>query len=164
MTRPQKSMDGFIPRRSGSPLNRYQVLSRQHSLKDPSHRGLNRTSVRTVDGVKPGNPVASDASTLEQSHEYGLKKSDIDETLRELDDNPPVQKKRTKGMSKFRPRNLRRVIKLTIILFVIAGVLATARGGSFASFEVTDASGFAVSTDRPDWSVVPVMKSPSDHW
>src|SRR5690606_4850263 len=98
MTQPQKSMDGFVPRRSGTPLNRYQELSSTHTktLRDSSRPGLERTPLRTTEPVLP----KTDVGTLERSHDLGgLTRTDIDESLRELDENPPVEKKRSKGLA-----------------------------------------------------------------
>lgn len=117
-------MDGFIPRRSGTPLNRYQALSRPRTPQNPSHRGLERVPAQPA--AKPVDPVVSarpDTGTLERSHGLGLERVDIDEALRELDDAPPVKKKRSKKFFGGKPRNWRRLIKRVAILIVIVGVV-----------------------------------------
>ena len=109
MTRPRNSVDGFIPRRPGAPLNRYQDISRSPRTLS---NGLEMPS---------GRPTANESAGLDRSNNIGLPRTDIDESLKEIDDTPPQKKSRRKWRVG-RPRGLKRLIKWVFVLALLAGL------------------------------------------
>jgi LCP family protein required for cell wall assembly len=111
MKRSRSSVDGFIPRRSGTPLGRPQggedTPQPQHGLRSPSER-----------------PVRPDGTgTLERSKTLGLARTDIDESLKQIDDSKPIEEKKRRKWRLGRPRSKRKVIKWIVIAIVVIGLL-----------------------------------------
>jgi len=105
MTNRRPSMDGFIPRRSGS------QLGDQHSNK-------NRPETPPT-GLRPVDATPREVPTVIQRSQLGIAKSDIDESLRGIDEPTETRrgkKRRVKGATSKK----RRIIKWIIILIVVA--------------------------------------------
>lgn len=116
MTRPQRSMDGFIPRRSGASLGRQQTLTRQAQ----GRRVPQPAKTHGLEGAS--SLVDSKDSKLERAGPTGLTRADISQSLRDLDDTPPVVKKR-RSRRLVRPKNLRRTLKRVGLALLIIGVV-----------------------------------------
>lgn len=120
------SIDGFVPRRTSSQLGDL------HHSKRPT------VKAESIDrSLHTGNGVRQSVGTARVNQAIG--RSDIDESLREIDTSePPVKSlsrrqrrrlaKQTKPHSKFR-----RIVKLVIVLLIIAG-LATAGWLAYKTF------------------------------
>lgn len=108
MTRPQHSIDGFIPRRSGSALGERHPASQQST---PIQGGLRPRAMAQN---------ATAASGLQRSS-LGLSRTDIDESLKSIDtgDGTKANKRRFRGIPKSKAR---RIVKWVIILFVVAAL------------------------------------------
>lgn len=112
MTRPRHSIDGFIPRRPESPLNRYERSGQQ---VDFSRR-------------QQPKPVQKEASTdvrrpgLVRTNQGGLSRADIDDSLRELDEVPSQKSKKRRSLRLGRPRHLKRIIKWLLIAAIVIGL------------------------------------------
>lgn len=113
MTRSRHSMDGFIPRRpnADAAANRYERSGDQTTLARPSSDSQKKP-------IKHETPTPG----LKPSSLGGLSRSDIDESLREIDDTPASSKKRRR-LSLRGPRSIKRMIKWLVLLLVIAGIV-----------------------------------------
>ena len=112
MTRPQHSIDGFIPRRpgAGAPLNRYE-------------KAANRSRPTTFGDIQSNVRSKKENVGLERSQTDGLTRADIDESLREIDDTPPVKPKKSRKWRFKRPRGVRQYMKVVIILLLLVGLV-----------------------------------------
>ena len=130
MTRPRHSIDGFIPRRpdAGAPINRYERSGHQTRFS------------RKQEPQPVKKPLVSSAanSGLERSSGLGLTREEIDESLREIDDDAPSAKKKNRRLRFGRPRSLKKILKWLLILVVVAGVLI---GGWLGFKALSEASG-----------------------
>ncbi len=126
--------DGFIPRRAGDQLGSLHTNSRQAvAVESPESRPLH------TDGGEVVRPIG------ESSTGRGLGRSDIDESLNDIDDSSkePVkklsrkQRRRLAGQVK-RPRSLaRRIIKWLVIIIVLAAISA----GGYMGYKFLNAGG-----------------------
>jgi len=116
MTRPKHSIDGFIPRRPDAPLNRYEQIVRQPA------------SSRTQQVVHEIKKVEQELPGLTRSNTTGLSRSDISESLREIDETPPVEKKRRKPRPSH-PLGAKRILKGILILIVCIAIIVGGRLG-----------------------------------
>lgn len=111
MKRSRNSVDGFIPRRPGAPIGRHHNDSHdaqpQHGLRVPEDR-----------------PKSSEGTgTLERSETFGLARTDIDESLKQIDDSQPaVEEKKRRRWRLRRPQSKRKVIKWLVIMIVVLGL------------------------------------------
>lgn len=108
MTRPEHSIDGFIPRRPASPPNRYEQAVKQG---DSSHKQKPMVK-KTMHTQTPG---------LSRSADARLSRTAIEESLSDIDDNAShAPKKRRFGLR--RPRSIKRIIKWVLIVLILVGV------------------------------------------
>jgi len=115
MKKSHTSIDGFIPKRSGNELGSNRPIESREDIFN-MERKL--------------NPVSKDALNKSQKPQsLGIARSDIDESLRDIDDaaDEPVKKKltrkqrrRIKKMSKKPKSKAKRIIKWLAIILVIA--------------------------------------------
>lgn len=115
MTRSRHSIDGFVPRRpdAGAPINRYERIGNQDGF-------LNRRQLPPLE--KPGG--SEKVPGLERpTTATGLSRTDIHDSLREIDDTLPAVRKRGRKLRFGRPRSIKRVIKWVVITLVVAGLL-----------------------------------------
>lgn len=117
-------MDGFIPRRPGAPMNRHQAVG----SRSASPSGL------TPPASRPKN--MAEATGLTRSAGLGLTRTDIDESLKNLDETPGVKGKR-RGLAGRRPRSLKRILKWT----AITGAVVLLGVGGFVGWKALVASG-----------------------
>ncbi len=112
-------IDGFVPRRSptsvGSDVNR--------TLPPADLTNFQRTIAgQSAAKVKKSHqPIEPEASTLKPVESHGLSRSDIDESLREIDEKPE-EKKRGRGRKAGKGKHPRRrkIIKWVIIAILLA--------------------------------------------
>lgn len=118
MTRPQKSMDGFVPRRAGVPLGSQPRHSGDSSQKLPvqGHRpeshGLEMRRAKHQD---------ADKVSLEQNSPTGLRRADIDKALASLEE-PEGQDKKRSRRHLGRPKNIRGKLKKLMIVLLVIGL------------------------------------------
>lgn len=106
MTQPRSSIDGFVPRRP-----------RAEAGRNPGVNSMRRTDAGL--GLRPVQPSGSEAVVLQRQAPFGLTRSDIDESLRELDTAPVPAGQH--GRLANRPRRLvRRITKGVAIMLVLA--------------------------------------------
>lgn len=141
------SIDGFVPRRTGSQLGE---LHDTHALQ---RVGIESTPVDRT--LHSGDNVQEIVGNVRPQQAIG--RTDIDESLREIDDNQPVKKphKRQKGRidKQLRPRSKKkRIIKWFFILLLIAVLGVGAYLGSkilFAGQTVFKGSIFDIVQSEP---------------
>lgn len=145
MTR-KPTVDGFIPRRSPGEIGAHHAPTEPrlprpsaYSGLKPTGQGLNReqpsglsgrsevTPARQVSG--PAHSVATTATPAPHVQPVRLGRSDVDESLREIDQTPapaPVRKKRARGLSSATRRKLikRIIIAILVILLAIGAWIA----------------------------------------
>jgi anionic cell wall polymer biosynthesis LytR-Cps2A-Psr (LCP) family protein len=114
----QPSIDGFIPRRSGTTVN---------TVDDSSHNGL-----QTQEDAGLSRESIASAGHLTPSKEQGLSRQELDQTLQSIDND-----EKKKKSSRKHPRNLRKIIKRTIIALLIIGLCA----GGYVAAKVVLAGG-----------------------
>lgn len=124
MTRSTNSMDGFIPRRPGAPLNRHQ---QPNSIDE---------SVSRLQPLRPPESTV-EAPVLTRQTNYGLTRADVDESLKDIDDESPKRGSRKGGLASRRPRSLRKMIKMAALMI---GVVLLGVGG-FVGYKALIASG-----------------------
>lgn len=115
MTRPRNSVDGFIPRRSGAPVGRNQEMGEQ--LRPLSTAS---SAPRPLPPEKKA-PVAPAHGLTRSGTVSGLSRADLDESLKDLSDTPPVPKKRRK-LRRSGTWGVRRIIKWFVIIVVLIGL------------------------------------------
>lgn len=128
------TLDGFVPRRSPGSMGEYHAgvdrkLPRpvvgQRPTALPRHRELTNPHTQPRPARELVAPHTARASTLSpaQSRSYtGLTRSDVDESLREIDTAPVPEvkpSKRTKKRGGVRP-NRRKIIKRVVIAILVA--------------------------------------------
>lgn len=133
MKKQRTSIDGFIPRRSGDNLGVIHSSNAQNPIISASKDNQRKTI---------GDNIMQ--TTVKKRSGLDIVRSDIDESLRDIDTvSEPVkklsrkQRRRIKKMSK-KPRNrVRRVIKWLIIVLIIAALAA----GGYAAYKFIAAGG-----------------------
>lgn len=130
MTHPRHSIDGFIPRRpdADAPINRYERAS--HQTRFSRRQEPQPAKKPLVDSVK--------ASGLERTSKSGLTREEIDESLREIDDDEPSVKKKKRQLRFGRPRSLKKILKWLFITIIAVGLLV---GGWLGFKALSEASG-----------------------
>jgi len=121
----KSNVDGFIPRRSPRAVGGDYVSRRQPS---PMAQGMRQRPV--ISDTRATAPVGSEGLT--PSRRQGLTRSDIDESLNEIDAQAPLTRKERKQQQKQQkaPKSRRRkiikrvIIALIIILVAIGGYVA----------------------------------------
>lgn len=138
MTRQRHSIDGFVPRRSGSPLGG----SSRDSKNLPPVRSSSR---REVGEVRPlARPSEASERTL-----GGISRSEIDESLQNIDGGRAKPRKRKFRLS---AKNIKRTIKWVLILALVAAIGIAAYLGMkafFASGNVFKGNVFDVIQTQP---------------
>lgn len=126
MKRQKPSIDGFVPRRSTSQLGEFHDPRFRPRVVVPPQGHL----VRTED--------ATEAPVLVKE-KGGLARSDIDESLRDIDNEPVVEtrKARRRRLKNAPKSKTRRIIKWVLIPILIVGVAA----GAYVAYKVLSASG-----------------------
>jgi anionic cell wall polymer biosynthesis LytR-Cps2A-Psr (LCP) family protein len=126
MKKPRSSIDGFIPRRFGNELGDLGRLNTTESDKDNVQRNLN------ISGEKPERELGR------QNMGQSVGRSDIDESLRDIDNSAEPEKKlsrrqrrRINKLSKKPRSKSRRFIKWFLIIVTVA-ILAV---GGFALYK-----------------------------
>ncbi len=120
-------IDGFVPRRSptsmGSDTNRKlppaDLTNFQRTIAAQSPTGKVKTKTSPE-----ASPAAATASTLQPERAQGLSRTDIDESLREIDqptEDKKSRKRRHKGGKSPRRRKLIKWIIVAILLLLLAG-------------------------------------------
>jgi hypothetical protein len=125
------SLDGFVPRRVGSQLGELHDTKKLSALQvEPISRDLHTgdSQQEPVGTIRPGQAIG---------------RSDIDESLRDIDSNEPVKKlsrRRRRQLEKLagertkkKRSRTRRIIKWVIIL-IIAGVIGFAGYTAYQTF------------------------------
>lgn len=128
----QSSLDGFIPRRAGSELGERHQLG--DTLNAPARKELQSEDDLTSDYTL-GQPRPNKA----------LGRSDIDDSLRDIDDieEPPKKKlsrkerKRIKRENRTRGQKIRRRIILAVVFVIVLGLLAAGGYLVFKTFKAT---------------------------
>lgn len=110
--RPNHSIDGFIPRRQGTPLDYHQG----------GKSGHDGALTRLETAAPSASRAELDAGRLQRSQDMGLTREDIDKTLRDIDDTP-AQKNRAKPAHDTR-RIIRRAVRGVAVVLVVI-VLST---------------------------------------
>lgn len=112
-------VDGFIPRRSpgmvGSEINR--------TLPKADLTNFNRPAGPKPETQKPVYASKAEPSALTPSQTHGLVRSDIDDSLREIDDTPP-EKSTHKRAKKIKQPGRRKWVKWVIIAIILGFVAA----------------------------------------
>lgn len=103
------SIDGFIPRRPASPNQK----STAYGLQPSEQHGLSRP---TVDKAAPHTPPVI---TPEKGH--GLVRSEIEESLNKIDEQPDKKRKRRK-LPINRRKLIKRILIALLVIFLAAGV------------------------------------------
>jgi LCP family protein required for cell wall assembly len=119
------SIDGFIPRSAGNNLGETANRNNQNNIFGASREKLSSISNQSM------------YQTSKQQSTIGIRRSDVDESLRDIDDSNQEsskklsrkQRRRLKKMAKKPKSKIRRIIKWFIILIIIAVI---GLGGYFA--------------------------------
>jgi LCP family protein required for cell wall assembly len=132
MKKNNSSIDGFIPKRAGNNIG--EVISRSNQNN-------------TIGFHERKEPISDDTvmqHTAKQQTGIGVRRSDIDESLRDIDDiqkpNKKLsrrQRKRLKKMAKKPKNKLRRIIKWFAILLIVTVIAA----GGFVAYKFVEAGG-----------------------
>jgi len=138
----RSGIDGFIPRRSpgmvGGDVDR--------KLPPADLTGFGRTRLPQSEehrNVIKKTPAHTETNALVASDAHGLSRTDIDDSLREIDTPIPENKKgRSKKHSKT-PKSKRRIIKW-IIIFIVLGLLAA---GAYVAYKAISASNSVFNGD-----------------
>ena len=125
-------IDGFVPRRSptsvGSDLNRTlppaDLANFQRTIAAQSN--MPKHAHKVVDPAKHEIPQPS---TLRPAQNHGLSRSDIDDSLREIDQQPTDKKHRRGRKAGGKHPRRRKIIKWLIILIVLGLIAAGAYVG-----------------------------------
>lgn len=114
------AIDGFVPRRSpnmiGSDVNRSLPAADLTNFNRPRPAAQEPTSRPSSQQRSSGH----DATTLRPAAAQGLTRTDIDDSLREIDTAPANDKKNRKHGPKLNSSRRRKIIKWVIILIVLA--------------------------------------------
>ncbi len=122
-------IDGFVPRRSptsvGSDVNRKlppaDLTNFQRTIATESGAGKVKAAAKKTAGKRSAPAV----STLQPAQSHGLSRTDIDDSLREIDEQPTEQKRgrgRKKTGSKHpRRRKIIKRVVIAILLLLLAG-------------------------------------------
>ncbi len=123
MTRQNNSLDGFVPRRPGSQLGELHE----------------QPKVETSRFYQPDSPKREAEAPVLRRPNVGIARSDLDESLKGIDDDEPVKggKKRRAGKKSAPKSKLRRIIKWVVILLVLI-VLGV---GGWIAYKALHASG-----------------------
>lgn len=124
-----QSMNGFVRRQSSTQLGDLHNANKKKT-KPINSRSIHVTSGDTVRDIG------------RQATGYGLGRSDIDESLREIDSTDKsakkLSRKQRRSLAKIAktPSKLRRIIKWLIILIVISGIVS----GGYMAYKIISAS------------------------
>lgn len=110
------SIDGFIPRRAGNNLGAINTTNNRNSIFGTNNEKM---PLKDDDTMYHTERIQSGAAA-------GIRRSDIDESLRDIDDNQKPSKKlsrkqqrRLKKMAKKPKNRIKRIVKWFVILFTI---------------------------------------------
>lgn len=130
------SIDGFIPRRSGDQLgDLHDVQPQRVSLDTLENRPLHTTSADT------------DRALGQQKTGYGLGRSDIDESLKNIDDSKGTSKKlsrrQRRRLAKLnnKPKKPRKKVFFAIKLIIFIALAAALAAGGYTVYKIIAASG-----------------------
>lgn len=129
MKKQRPSIDGFIPRRTGSQLGDYHDLSPITSKNNRESVGLQSAS-RQAERALPTVLTASDE---------GLSRKDISETLGRIPsiDEPKPSRRQRRDERRAKRSKAGKIVKWTVIIILIAGVLL----GGWFGYKTLKASG-----------------------
>lgn len=139
MNNRKQSIDGFVPRRGGSELGEQHAPSALNSA--PQRREIHASS--DLQKAQLGQARVGKTLGNSQAQLAARGRSDIDDSLRELDDEPPRKKlsrrerKRQKNAARTPGQRRRRLLTKFIIFAVIITILV---GGGILAFKLFRAS------------------------
>ena len=134
----QSSMDGFIPRRPGSQLGAHNTPVHARGKAQPTPK---RPELKSEEDIIRAGTQLGRASAGRH-----LDRSDIDESLREIDDTSldtgkklsRRERKRIKRENRTKNQRIRsRIIKIVVVI-IIAGVLAAGGWLAYKALQATD--------------------------
>ena len=113
------SLDGFVTRRANREAGELHTASKFSKEKNPQDdvSGLRRRTAALDDKVAPTSRDTAKATGMQ-----GLSRSDIDESLREIDANQETPKTKKQKRPKVPKSRRRRIVKWIIILIILAGL------------------------------------------
>ena len=120
----RNAVDGFVPRRSPRVVGGDYISGRKNEL---AQDGLQRREV-----VSDARQATRGGEGLAPTQSQGLTRSDIDESLREIDNQTAESTKKQPRQKHHKPHPRRRRIIKWLIILIILGLLAT---GGFVAFK-----------------------------